>query len=362
MRVIRRSLLSLLLAVGAAGTAAADETRPVLLPVEGDQSIRSLTDELELAFTRQGKKVQVSSLRLEDLMLAVGCKTTSIACLQSIGENVKASGLIISRARKLKEGVELSVRWFDVKTGGDLGDFLRLLPAGPVEREKILDQAVHNLVTPPSTAPASREMTGSLSVSASLPFVEIVLEGQVRGTVPLEFRNLRAGAYTVIARREGYLTVQQTALVKPDQVTHLQFDMTVAPRSASGGSSYFEAIRPATWGVFGGGLLCIAVGAGFAAHLKATQDHLNQAQGITYQEIIQMRDYRDAGQRDALAANILFGLGGAALVASVVLSYFDYRRANQRESSEGRSAATKGAQPLSAVRLGPTSASLHLEF
>jgi hypothetical protein len=353
MRVIRTSVLSLLVAVlGTAGTAAADEVRPVLLPVEGDQSIRSLTDELELAFTRQGRKVQVSSLRLEDLMLAVGCKTTSIACLQSIGENVKASGLIISRARKLKEGVELSVRWFDVKSGGDLGDFVRLLPAGPVEREKILDTAVHNLVTPPSTAPASREMSGGLSISASVPFVEILLEGQVRGTVPLEFRNLRAGAYTVIARRDGYLTVQQTALIKPDQMTHVQFDMTPAPHSASGGTNYFDAIRPVTWGVFGGGLLCIAVGAGFAAHLKATQDHLNQAQGITYQEIIQMRDYRDAGQRDALAANILFGLGSAALVASVVLSYFDYRRANRRES----------AQPLSAVRVGPTSASLHLKF
>ena len=288
-------------------------------------------------------------------MLAVGCKTTSIACLQDIGQNVKASGLIISRARKIKDGVELSLRWFDVKSGGDVGDFVRLLPSGPVEREKILDQAVHALLGGPAT-PTSREQTGGLSVSASVPYVEIVLEGQVRGTVPLEFRNLRAGAYTVLARREGYLTAQQTVLVKPDQMTHLQLDMTPAPRTGSEHQGYLESIRPASWGVAGGGLLCIAIGAAFAAHLKATQDHLNNAQGITYDEIRQMRDYRDTGQRDALAANILFGLGGASLVAAVVLSYFDYRRSHRREIAQP-------AAPLSsALRVGPTSVSLRLGF
>jgi len=116
----------------------AEGLRPVLLPVDGDSSIRSLADEIDRACEQIGQKVQRSSMRLEDLMLAVGCKTTSIACLQDIGQSIKASALIISSAQRVRGGVRLSLRWFDVKSGGDLGELVRVLPNDAVERKKIL--------------------------------------------------------------------------------------------------------------------------------------------------------------------------------------------------------------------------------
>lgn len=340
--------LAALIAVtaGARGAAAAaDEQLPVLLPVEGDRSIATLGDELERALAAHGHKVQRSALGLEDLMLAVGCPSTTIACLQEIGQNVKASGLIISRARRVKEGVELSVRWFDVATGGDRGELARLLPSDAASRAKILAEAVKALLGRPP--PSSQEQTGGLSISASVPFVEIVLDGQVRGSVPLQLRGLRPGRYTVLARRDGYLSSEQTAMVSPNQLTQILIEMTPAPPQRV---SYLGSIRPPTWVVGGAGLLCLAMGAAFAAHMKAQQDHLDAAQGITYQEIQQMLDYRDTGRRDALAANILFGLGGAALVGAAIFSYLDYRRAGSESAS------------TPSVGVGPGSVSLHLGF
>jgi hypothetical protein len=114
--------------------------------------------------------------------------------------------------------------------------------------------------------------------------------------------------------------------------------------------SYLGSIRAPTWVVGGAGLLCLAMGAAFAAHMKAQQDHLDSAQGITYPEILQMQDYRDTGRRDALAANILFGLGGAALVGAAVFSYLDYRRARAEAAS------------TPSIGLRPGSVSMRLEL
>jgi len=335
---------------------AAAEQRPVLLPVDGDTSIPHLADEIESALGNQGRKVQRSSLKLEDLMLAVGCKTTSVACLQDIGQSVKASGLILARARRKGDGVELSLRWFDVKTGGDLGEAVRLLPREPGAREKILTGQVRDLLGIRAT-PASQELSGGLSIAASVPYVEILLDGQERGTVPLEFRNLKVGTYTVVARRDGYITWQGRAVVKPDQMTRVEIDMVPAPRSGQR-PGYLESIRTHTWITGGVGLLSLAIGAGFAAHMKAQQDHLNGIKGVVPDEIRVMQDYKETGERDALAANILFGVGSAALVAAVVLSYFDYRRTRPTEQSPTDVTVTKGA----ALRLGPGAVQLRVGF
>jgi hypothetical protein len=96
--------------------------------------------------------------------------------------------------------------------------------------------------------------------------------------------------------------------------------------------------------------LCVALGGVFAAHLKAQQDHLNSTAGITYDEIRQMQDFKQTGERDAVAANVLFGLGAATLVGAAVLSYFDYRRAR----AEARAAPS--------LRVGLGSVSVHTAF
>jgi hypothetical protein len=348
------ALLGLLLMSTPALAVPPDTGTMVLLPVEGDRTIPSLAKEIQSALEKLGRKVQPSTLKLDELMFAVGCKKASVACLQQIGQTVKASALIVGQARKAGDAVELSIRWFDVKTGVDQGNAVRLLPLEAAARARIVYAVVRELLGITTLAPTSQEATGSLSVSASIPYVEVVLDGQPRGAVPLELRGLRIGSYTVLARRDGYLTWQGKAEIKAGGVTRIEVEMMPAPESATPG--FFEAIRTRTWVIAGAGLLCVAVGGAFAAHLKAQQNHMDESKGITLDEIRQMQDYKESGERDAIAANVLFGVGGAAVIAAGVLSYFDYRRT--RKGAAERAGSSRGAR----LQLGARSVGLGLSF
>jgi hypothetical protein len=352
---LRLAALLAALAPSAALAAPLDEgSSMVLLPVEGDRTIPTLSTELQAALAQLGRKVQPSTLKLDDLMFAVGCKKASVACLQQIGQTVKASALIVGQARKVGESVELSLRWFDVKTGIDQGNAVRLLPLEAGARGKILAAAVRDLLGIKTPPPSSQEATGGLSVSASIPYVEVVIDGQPRGAVPLELRGLPVGSYTIVARRDGYLSWQGKAEVKAGGLTRIEVEMV----PAAGGTAapgYFEAIRTRTWVIGAAGLLAVAIGGAFAAHLKAQQNHMDETKGVTLDEIRQMQDYKETGERDAIAANVLFGVGGAAVIAAGVLSYLDYRRA-RKGSPERR------AEPSPRVTVGARSVGVGLSF
>lgn len=362
-QVVTLALVALTLAAPAVGRAELPTKSGsiVLLPLEGDNSLPTLGAEIERELTLLGLKAQRSSLKLDDLRLAVGCSGSSVACLQDIGQSVKADGLILGTAKRVGESVELSLRWFDVKTGGDLGQSMRLLPLDPNARDKVLLGACQDLLGIKAAPSAGAEKLGGLSISASVPYVEIVFDGQPRGTVPLELRNLRAGSYTVLARCEGYVAWQGKGDVRANQITHLEIDMVPLPRGAAP-KGYLDSIRTQTWIIGGVGLASLAVGIGFAAHLKAQQNHLDQTQGLTPDEIQQMKDYKETGERDALAANVLFSIGGAALLTSAVLSYVDYRRGRALAESAAPQPGSIVQHALRKLDISPSSVRVRFAF
>jgi hypothetical protein len=301
----------------------------VLLPLEGERLIPTLIEEVERALGRVGRVVQRSSLKIDDLLLALGCGNTSVACLQKIGQSLKADSLILVSARQATGAVEVTLRWFDVKSGGDSGTATRALPADAKARGELLLEATRAMLgikvaaAAPVVAP---EPLGGLTITASVKDVEITFAGQPRGVAPLDLRNLPVGTYDVEARRKGFIGWQGKAEVKADQVTRLEIELVAARRSEEA-PGFLESVRTSTWVIAGAGLAGIIIGSGFAAHFKATQNDFDELGGITLQEIRQLQDLKSTGERDALAANICFGIGGAALLTSVVLSYLDYRRA-----------------------------------
>jgi hypothetical protein len=342
MRTQITYLLSILFCAGLIAPAhagpAAKEQSLVLLPVEGDSSIPQLGEELAQTMGKLGKAVQLSSLKLDDLLLAVECSNTSVACLQKIGQNVKADGLIVATTKKDSSGaVGLSLRWFDVKTGGDSGQASCALPVDPEARADKLVEAIQALFRLKLSSTSLREPAGGLAISSSVANVEIVMNGEPRGVAPLELRNLKVGKYDITARREGYVTWQGTTEVKVDQMTRLEIEMISQP-AAPNRTGYINAIKAPTWIVAGAGVVSLAIGGAFGAHMRVQQNEMNEINGVTPSQIKQMQAAKDAGERDALAANICFGLGGGALLTAVILSYIDYRRANSPRDSGGKSA------------------------
>ena len=69
-------------------------------------------------------------------------------------------------------------------------------------------------------------------------------------------------------------------------------------------------------------------------------------------ELRRMESLRESGQRDALAANILFGVGAGALLTAGFMAYWDYRR-NQGEEAPMDGKGTASPAPTAGVLLGP---------
>jgi hypothetical protein len=352
-RLARIPLLALILVAPAAAQAQQAAPPLVLLPLQGPES-DTLTGELEQALGKVGRKVQRAALALDELMLAVECTEKSVACLQKIGGNLQAQRLVLGEVRKTATGLHLSLRCFDVATGGDAGTAEADLPQPVAQRAEAIAGAVRKLLGIKPAPRRPQEATGGLVITATVPTVEILLDGQSRGTTPLELRNLPVGRYRIEARVAEHVTWTGDAEVKRDQMTRLEIELEpLGARDRSPG--YLDSIRLRTWLVAGAGLACIVTGAAFGAHMRAQQNEMDDIRGVTFEEIAQMEDLRDTGERDALAANILFGVGGAALLTAALLSYLDYRRARLPEASPPITGRT-------ALHVGPTSVRVRIAF
>ncbi len=337
-----------------AGQATEEPPQPasglILLPFEGDRSIVTLDAEIAEAVEKVGKQVQRSSLPLEDLMLAVGCTTNSIGCLQQIGESVSAGGLILGNTRKAEGGLELTLRWFDVKSGGDSGRALRLLPDQAADRKELLLGAMKELFRIRSQQ-TSTESTGSIRISATAPYVEVLVNSQPRGALPLEMRDIEVGTYTIEARSEGYITWRGSAEIRINQMTNLEIEMVPSPHTKSA-PSYIDAVRTRTWIIGGVGLASLAVGIAVGANVSTTQNSFDKIAPVTPEKIHEMEELKQSGERDAMAANIFYGIGSAALVTAALLSYLDYRRTLPKKAPPKRAR----------LQIGPGSVQLNLSF
>jgi hypothetical protein len=299
----------------------------VLLPPDDPAG---LAGELEQALAAVGRPAQRSALKLDELMLAMECSAKTVACLQKIGQNLGARAMVLGETRSTPQGFQLTLRWFDIKSGGDAGRAETLLPKEPKQRARELERAARTLFGLTQTESVR---TGGLRITATVPYVEVLVDGQPRGTTPLELRNLPARTYRVEARLSGYATWSGELEVKPNEMSRLEIEMHAAAQrgAASGRPGFLESIRSRTWLVAGVGAGCLLGGVAFGAHMRAQQNELDSIEGNTFEEIARMEEIKDAGERDAIAANILLGIGGALLVTGVVMSYMDYRRTG-RES------------------------------
>lgn len=338
------------------------EARPlVLMPMQGQSTIPTLTAELVQAARALNRKAVTSSLAVEDMMTAVGCSGMTVACLQQLGQSLNAPGLILGTVQVRGAHHWLQLRWFDVTTGGDSGKASGLVPLDATKRREVLLSIMRRLFGIKAPPPKAKLRTGGLSISSDQPYVEVFINSQPRGALPLELRDMDPGKYTILAQQDGYLSWQGDVVVSPDRMTRVDIKMIASPAGKKA-PSFIEAVRWPTWVVAGVGLACIAGGVGFGAHMSTQQNEMDQLKGTDLESIRRMEQLRDVGERDALVANVLFGVGAGALLTAGFMSYWDYRnnRAAPGVTSPDRGAAP--AAPSTQLLVGPGSIQLQGSF
>lgn len=325
----------------------------LLLPSEGEFPIPSLDKEILTALTEIRLNVQLSSLRLNDLLLAVDCSQRSAACLQKIGNNINVSSLFLSDVSKIKNKTVLTLKWFDVKTGIDLKKVTVPLPLDPIKRDSVLFDLANKIIGLNQQQQKPQLAFGGLKISALIPNVEISINAQPRGTAPLTLQNLPIGKYRIVGQLKGYVQWEREVEITSGKKLDLVALMIRSPKGPQT-LNYIEAIREHTWVIGGVGLASLVVGLAFGANVRALQNDLDSTQGLNKNQIEQMKNFKKAGQRDALAANILLGAGGSLVITAAVLSYFDYRRAKPEPQ--------KKLSLSPNIQIGPTSAWLGWDF
>lgn len=307
--------------------------KTVLFPLT-TKKIPSLTQEVVALAKSLGQQVQLSSLSPDEVMLAVGCNSYSVGCLQQIGKMIKAPALILGKVAPLPTGgVRVELRRFDVSTGGDAGKAAGELPLPPDARRAKLLTLLRALFGIPEPAPVAprKKVDGELVITCSAPNASISLDGQRRGAAPLVLAGLPPGKYKVAATKRGYFRWEGEVKVEAGGVHRLRVMLQRKTGERSYTPGFFGRIQPQTWIVGGIGLASIAVGIGFAAHLGSQQNEFDRIEGNTPVEIAKLQDLKDTGERDAIVANVMFAVGGALLATAAVLGYLDYRHGASRE-------------------------------
>lgn len=321
-----------------APTPAPAEGPLVLLPLEGEQPIPALDGELEQTLRKLGKKLRISSLPREDLMIAAGCFAVDAACLRQIGAQLQAGGLILPETEVQGEAVTLRLRWVRASDGKDAGAVQTPLSRDHRTRQEQLYEAVQKLFGLRADGPAPGEF-GALEVTSPTPGVEARLNGEPRGLLPLSAKLLEPGEYTVELSAEGYRPWQRTVTVEGGRTTRLEVTLRGAPASLRAGDAV-AALRWPTWTAAGLGLVSLVAGGAFGGAMLTNQSEADDLPDQSYTDVQRLQDLRDTGQRNALTANILFAVGGAALVTAGVLAYFDIRAATAPPDERQKSTTT----------------------
>jgi hypothetical protein len=322
----------------------------VLLPVEGESKVTSLTKEINTLSAKLGQGGQPLALTVSDLLLAVGCDDRSLSCLQQIGENVKATQMLLAQAANAgPKGVKLSLRLFDVKSGVDKAQVEITVALNPLEREPQLKKALAQVFGLSAPQQAVVKAQGGIDISASAEDVQITLSGEERGIAPLKLKGLPAGSYEITASRHGYQSSTKMVEVAPGETARVHFSLQPGGRRAPS-PDYIGAIRTHTWVIGGVGLASLIGAAVFGADLVAQQHHMDETAGTTPDQIAAMQGYKERGDRDALVTNVLLGVGGGLVITAAVLSYFDYRGARP-EKRRAQTLSPKFSVGLSSVQM-----------
>jgi hypothetical protein len=181
---------------------------------------------------------------------------------------------------------------------------------------------------------------GTLKVETVPPKAQVTVGDEARGPGPLELR-LMEGTYRVMARQPEGGPIERAARVTGGQTTRvvLRFpEPEVAVVPAPTPTVVTEPTPPPPdegfgnlkWAAFGVGAVGIVAGVVFTATSLQAVDDEETERSMTDPDRDRILDLRDTATRDAVMANLGYGIGVLGLSAGAVMLWMD---ASQDEAS-----------------------------
>lgn len=185
-------------------------------------------------------------------------------------------------------------------------------------------------------------MRGRLRVTATRADAWVIIDGDRAGKVPLEL-DLPVGEHRIEVRvKDG--KHKQVVLLNPGQVVKVQARLPkkLVPKVKPVIEDPPGGRRLWTWIAAGGALATLGVGIGLGVAARSNHGEWEDELG---QDRQRWEELRDAGQRKALAANVLFGAAGAMAVAAAVLFFVEGRSGDPARGTDVGLAPLSGPGP-----------------
>ncbi len=184
-----------------------------------------------------------------------------------------------------------------------------------------------------------KESLGNVLVEANVKDVQVFINGEFVGLTPTTLR-LKTGKYDVKLDRKRYFSLQRFVDVDASKPSTVHFDLQLKPGEvaekddlppmvAKDEARSAIALTAPTW-IFGSVTL-VAVGAGAVFGTLSSQQVTKLRAGyeptrMTYEGT---RAQALEAQRNAVAANVAFGVAGAAAIATTVFLVLDLTRKDE---------------------------------
>lgn len=252
------------------------------------------------------------------------------ACAQSLLEGTGATRVVLGRLSLNDKNYLLKLWLIDVSQMQVLAEVDRAVLIASRRLQKDVEAAM------PALLRGEREARGTLRLQVTVANAQVSINGEFIGATPLGDQKLKPGKYEVRVEKNKYLPVTRLVDVEADQVRDEEIRLllkpgerpdeeTLPPMAAAPEKSEERAfhLSAPTW-VFGALTIAgAAVGVGFG--LKSSNADKELLRGYDGARDVYAGTRADAlgAQRDALIANIGFGVAGAGLIATVVFAVLD---------------------------------------
>lgn len=343
------TLLVLLSAAPAQRTAIIDVDAPDMMMGLGSQVTKAIlsaaaAQKLPIV-TPEELRTGMDPKKYEELRKCGG----KAACAAQILEPIGVTRAVLGQLGRDEKNYLLKLWLVDLKSLTIVADVDRSILIAARRFQKDVEQAVPPLLR------GEREARGTLIVQANLADAQITVNGEFAGAGSIEL-TLKPGKYEVKVERKKYLAVTRLMNVEANQKTKEDIKLLLKP-----GEIPDDQLVPAlvkkddqppppsairltapTW--ISGSLAVAAAGVGLYFGLTARSIDGKLQEGLDPMTMVYAGTRKEAldAQRNALFANISFGVAGAALAATVLFVILDATRAPEVQVAPAVSAEGAG--------------------
>jgi len=251
----------------------------------------------------------------------------SMACLGRAGVQLDVVEIVAGTLAQRDSRWVFNLNRVDLREGEIVGRVFREVEGDLGAVADALHAAVPELYAPPEPEPEPEPpippappepAPGALIVRTPVTGAEVTVDGALVGLTASGglSHELPAGSYALEVGASGYHRWQRTVAVRSGAETRIEVALEEA---------WTETVHP--WVIVGasiaGAALGVGIGLGVASQERLSLDPDNMRTGeISRAEAVA---YYDARRAEALAANVLFGVAGAAAASAVLFLFFPER-------------------------------------